>query len=507
MASHKSQLYRPRTAFDVLQIPLLGNVLRWRYGRLVLQSILFLVAALLLIDGFYGSRFPGGNSASENLATVVSWVHYRGIVVLVLLLAGNLFCMACPFTLPRTLAKRLAISGRRFPRWLRNKWLAIGGLFLIFFLYEWLDLWASPLLTAWVIAAYFIASFLLEAIFKESAFCKYVCPLGTFNFVYSTVSPTRVGVYNADVCHSCAGKECINGSYAPQPVILIDQIASTTQPEQSHEHNRHGILGCGTELFAPQIKSNLDCTFCLDCVRACPHNNVGLFVRHPLAELDDRQAWRNRWDVIFLVVALAFMGITNSFGMVPPVYVLIDNMAQSLIFLRDFGFSNMAIEAVILLIVFGIGNILLPVIVVLLVATLTKTFVRADDSLREIAATFAPAFVPIGFGVWLSHYLFHFLTGIWSVVPVAQSFFGLEPNYTLSGVRPDAVWLGLLEIGLLLFGFLVSLHLAQRAAIRRYRRQGMIAFMSWAFVFLVMMLFAAWIMNLPMEMRGVELFG
>ena len=40
-------------------------------------------------------------------------------------------------------------------------------------------------LAAWLIVAYFVASFLLEALFTESAFCKYVCPLGTFNFVYS----------------------------------------------------------------------------------------------------------------------------------------------------------------------------------------------------------------------------------------------------------------------------------------------------------------------------------
>ena len=30
---------------------------------------------------------------------------------------------------------------------------------------------------------------------------------------------------------------------------------------------------------------NLDCTFCLDCVYACPHGNVGLVGRMPGAEL------------------------------------------------------------------------------------------------------------------------------------------------------------------------------------------------------------------------------
>ncbi len=494
-------LYRPRMAFDVLQIPLLGHVLRWRWGRLIFQIILVVIAVLLVIDGFVGPQ-----RAPDNLATVGAWVHYRGLVVLALLLAGNLFCMGCPFTLPRTLAKRLSIAGRRFPRRLRNKWLALAGLFGIFYLYEWLDLWASPLLTAWVIVTYFVASFVLEVLFKESAFCKYVCPLGTFNFAYSTASPTQISVHDEQVCRTCVGKECINGNYAPQPIVLIDQIGSDGVPSQVHEHNRRGTLGCGTELFAPQMRSNLDCTLCLDCVRACPHDNVGLFVRSPLKELTDPQAWRTRWDVIVLITALAFMGIVNAFGMVPPVFALIEALAGWFGFLRAWGLSAKTVEGVVLLILFGVGNLLLPVLLVLAAALLTKTFVRTDDSLRHIAGTFAPAFVPIGFGMWLAHYLFHFLIGIWTIVPVAQAFFGFEPNFGLVGVSPNSPLLGLVEGGAILGGFAVSLYVAQLAAIRRYRRQGFAALLPWALLFLVMMLVALWVMGLPMEMRGTEAF-
>ncbi|MFW5772995.1 MAG: hypothetical protein ACOCZH_06680, partial [Phototrophicaceae bacterium] len=227
------ELYRPRTAFDLLRLPLVGRALRWRYGRLLLQLPLLTVALLLVYDGF-----TGPDRAAENLATVVPWVHYRGVVVLALLLVGNLFCMGCPFTLPRTLARRLSKGGRRFPRALRNKWLAIAALFALFFLYEYLDMWASPALTAWVIVAYFVASFVLEAVFSESAFCKYVCPLGTFNFVYSTASPTQITARDAAICRDCVGKECINGSYAPQTVIRLDQIpvqgGGTTEKRVEH---------------------------------------------------------------------------------------------------------------------------------------------------------------------------------------------------------------------------------------------------------------------------------
>ena len=180
-------LYRPPPRYDLLRLPLLGRLLRARNGRLWLQLPLLLVALLLIYDGLTGPPL-----AAQNLATVGVWVHYRGLVMVALLLVGNLFCMGCPFTLPRTLARRLSGGGRRWPRALRNKWLAVAAFVGFLFIYEWLDLWAAPGLTAWIIIGYFIGAFALEAVFAESPFCKYVCPLGTFNFVASTVSPTQI---------------------------------------------------------------------------------------------------------------------------------------------------------------------------------------------------------------------------------------------------------------------------------------------------------------------------
>lgn len=191
----EAELYGPAPRLDLLRMPLLGVFLRWRWARLAVQLGMLAVGALVIYDGFTGPSL-----APHNIATVLTWVHYRGFVVFALLLAGNLFCMSCPFALPRTVARRLGRGGRRWPRRLRNKWTAIAVLLLFFWVYEWLDLWASPWLTAWVVVGYFVASFVLEAWFGESPFCKYVCPLGTFNFVGSTISPLQITVRDAAVC-------------------------------------------------------------------------------------------------------------------------------------------------------------------------------------------------------------------------------------------------------------------------------------------------------------------
>ena len=452
-----------------------------------------------MIDGFTGPQ-----SASRNLATVTPWVHLRGLVVLVLLLAGNFFCMGCPFTLPRSLAKRLSIRGRRFPRALRNKWLAIFSLFALFFAYEVLDLWASPWLTAWLIVAYFVASFLLEAIFTESAFCKYICPLGSFNMVYSTLSPTRITVKSQDICATCVGKECVNGSYAPQPLIRVDEIpvAGAGAPLTIEvAHGPGGTLGCGTELFAPQMQGNLDCTMCLDCVRACPHDNVSLFTRKPGAELEQANLWARRWDISLLVIALAFMGIANAFGMVPPYYALQEWLALNL------GITS---EFIVLLMIFGALNLLLPALAALAAGELGRrwTGFQKRDSLRDTVAAFAPAFVPLGFGIWFAHYSFHFLVGPGLIVPVIQEFLGGNGDWAAWSFSLDTNIIGLIQLIVLIGGFFWSLRLAQRTAHRLYRRKALLGLLPWALLFLLLMLAAWQIFSLPMEMRGtLELFG
>lgn len=509
MTVQPQPLYRPNTAFDLLRVPVLGNLLRRRYGRLILQIPLLLVSLLLIYDGFTGTQ-----RASENLATITPWVHYRGLVVIALLLVGNLFCMGCPFTLTRTLGKRLASRGRRWPRRLRNKWVAIAGLFVIFFLYEWLDIWASPLLTAWEIVAYFAASFACEAIFTESAFCKYVCPLGMFNFVYSTTAPLQIGARDMSVCRSCVGKECVTGSYRETPVIVIDKIGVAGQPDATHVNGPDGTLGCGTNLFVPFIKSNMDCVMCLDCARACPHDNVGLLARRPGAELLRADSFPRRWDLAFLVITLAFWGLVNAFGMVPPVYDLMTSLA-AVLRLPGLGLSNLAIEGVVLLLIFAAGTLVLPVGLSLAAGwaarRLTGTVRR--DSLRVAVTSFAPAFVPIGLGFWIAHYGYHFLTGFLTIIPAFGNFLlehgiGLlgAPNWALGGVE-DAGLIGLMQTIALLGGFVGSMLVAQRIATRLYRRDSTAGLLPWALLFLLMIAAGMWLFNLPMEMRGTLQFS
>ena len=289
--------------FDLTRVPVLGRFLRWRHARTAIQIPMLALSLALLYDGFFGPQL-----APKNLAGVLPWVHWRGFVILALLVVGNLFCLGCPFMLPRRLAKRLLPANRAWPAWLRGKWVAIGLLAAFFWAYEAFDLWASPLLTAWVVVAYFVAAFVIDGFFGGAAFCKHVCPIGQFHFVNSLASPFEVAVREPSTCADCRTKDCISGRRGPDGQ-LIQQ-------------------GCELGLFQQRKVGNIDCTFCLDCVHACPYDNVGVLARNPLHDItrDPNRSGigrlSRRTDIAALALVLVFGAFINAFGMVSPVYTL-----------------------------------------------------------------------------------------------------------------------------------------------------------------------------------------
>jgi len=94
----------------------------------------------------------------------------------------------------RKLGRRLGLPQRAWPRVLRSKWFGIALLVLFFWAYETFSLWDRPIWTAWLIINYFLIALAIDAFFSGASFCKYVCPIGQFQFVASLVSPLEVKV-------------------------------------------------------------------------------------------------------------------------------------------------------------------------------------------------------------------------------------------------------------------------------------------------------------------------
>jgi hypothetical protein len=488
--------------FDLLRLGLVGKFLRWRHSRTLLQIPLLLLSFVMILHGFWGPSL-----APKNLATVLAWIHFRGALVLILLCAGNFFCLACPFMLVRNVARRLFRPRFNWPRPLRNKWISVALFVAILFSYELFGLWSSPWWTAALVVAYFAAVLVIDGLFKHAAFCKFVCPIGQFNFVASTLSPLEVKVRDQEVCDRCTTKDCIRGRRA----AIANPQSASSKPQASASTRDFVILqrGCELALFQPRKVGNLDCTFCLDCVHACPHDNVGVMSRLPASELmvDPIRSgigyFSRRKDIAALVVVFTFGALVNAFGMVSPVYAVEAWLGKAL---------SVTHEAPVLGIIFAVFLVLAPAILLGAAAWFTRALHGSKLTLVPLAVRYSYALAPLGLGMWLAHYGFHFFTGILTVIPVTQAALADLGVHILGA--PLWTWTGLptrfvqpLELGFLLLGFAGSLLVVHHLADEDCPSQPMRAFVPWALVTVFLGAVSVWLMFQPMEMRAMLMGG
>lgn len=492
---------QPR-GFDILSLPGLRRLARFKYARLLLQLPLLILAVVVIIDGLTGRQV-----APRNVATTAVWLHYRGLLVLAIAIAGNLFCSACPLMLTRGASrwlKRVIRADFRWPRALHNKWLVISIMALYLFSYEAFDLWASPWLTAWLAIGYFGAALAVDTLFPAGTFCRYVCPLGNFNFALATVAPTQITAVDPDVCRTCEHKPCLHGRQTytnPSQVSAQNSSAFIAVSDIKNPNGTGYFPGCETDLFVPTITSNMDCTLCLNCVRACPYDNVALTARAPAREL-----WHNPWArrgrvaVLALGVVLAYWGVMNALAMITPFYSMAAWLSHAL------GTRN---EALLLAVMFaaittlGLGTTLAA-------GWLADRAGGKRTSVGEAFNRWGYVVVALGFSFWAAHFIFHFLTGALAIVPVFQHFFeyrgfNIDPNWRLAQMVPTR-WLFPIQAAIAAAYTAVALITAGRIAKRDFgSRRWVLAL--WPMLIYVLMFTAAQLLILaqPMEMRGTVL--
>jgi hypothetical protein len=253
----------------------------------------------------------------------------------------------------------------------------------------------------------------------------------------------------------------------------------------------------------------MDCTFCLDCVHACPHDNVGILSRLPGSELltDSLRSgigyFSKRKDLTGLALVFTFGALLNAFGMVSPVYA-VENWLGRILHVKH--------EAPVLSVIFLFFLIVEPVVLLGLAAWIARAWSGAKQAVLPLIVRYSYGLVPLGFGMWLAHYSFHFLTGLYTFIPVTQSALaGLgwpvlgQPHWRLTGLSPSFVFM--IEMGFLGLGLAGSLALTFALAEEDSREQPIRIFIPWATVCVLLWSASMWLMFQPMEMRAVLIGG
>lgn len=248
---------------ELTRTPFIKNALKSRYPQLAVFIVMLIGYIFAILAGLIGT--PVG---SHNFSIVFVWIAWWAILILVAVpFFGRGWCAVCPIPLPGEWLQRGAVLSPpdKRPKWLnlrvpkmfRNIWLQNIS-FLLLALFSSVLL-TTPNITGVVLAVMLFAAIGLSTVFERRAFCRYLCPVGGFIGLYSQTAPIELRIKDKQVCVTCEGKPCYNGSQAG--------------------------YGCPWDVFPGGLTKNTYCGLCMECIRTCPHDNIAVNLRPFSADL------------------------------------------------------------------------------------------------------------------------------------------------------------------------------------------------------------------------------
>jgi ferredoxin len=388
---------------------------------LALAGFVFAIAA-----GLFGSVV-----GSHNFAIIFVWIAWWSAFKLVFIpLGGRSWCSICPIPLPGEWIQQGGIltKGRglglnlRWPKQLKGSWLQSGA-FLLIGLFSALTL-TDPRVTGWVFLALFGMAIGMSLVFENRAFCSHICPIGGFSGIYAQTAPVELRVMDIDICAKHGDKSCYHA--------------------------------CPWGLYPVALRDSSACGLCMECLRACPHDNLALNLRPFSADLGQTRP-ANRLDEAFL--ALVMLGSVLTFAAV---------------FVGPWGWLKTA--------AFQIGSwgwwgyaggfltlnlLVLPGLFALAVWIGRQTSKVRLPLIREISNQ-SQALLPLGLMAWIAFTVSFALPKLVYILGVLNDPFGwgwrlLGAGYTFW--QPDVTgFSALVQVALLLIGLLWSTKIARQLA-------------------------------------------
>lgn len=413
---------------ELTRIPLLKSALKSRYPQLAVFIVMLIGYIFAILAGLIGT--PVG---SHNFSIVFVWIAWWAILILVAVpFFGRGWCAVCPIPLPGEWLQRGAVLSPpdKRPKWLnlrvpkmfRNIWLQNIS-FLLLALFSSVLL-TTPNITGIVLAAMIFAAIGLSTIFERRAFCRYLCPVGGFIGLYSQTAPIELRIKDKQVCVTCEGKPCYNGSQAG--------------------------YGCPWDVFPGGLTKNTYCGLCMECIRTCPHDNIAVNLRHFSADLAKPSTRVDEAFKAFIMLGSA----TIYAGVLLGPWGTFKDAAYNV------GSSAWVLYAIIFL---AIIFVILPGLFMVGILNTKNTF-----PLKQRFASLSTALIPLGLMFWVAFSLSFVLTNASYILATLSDPLGL--GWNLFGTA-NATWQPMLTSILapaqtlaLVGGLIWSARTAQKAA-------------------------------------------
>lgn len=354
---------------------------RWFQFAVVLPNVLFFY--FFLIAGVFGS--PVGN---RNIIIIFVWILWWFLLITILVpFASRVWCTVCPFPFFGEWFQRRALVGargvdpkkkagpgvvvgrnryfglnRKWPKALSNIWLQNFG-FLTLCTFS-VALVTRPIVSVFALGGLFVTATILHMIYRQRAFCMYVCPVSGFLSLYSMTSMVEVRAKDADVCAKCKDKGCLAGS---------DQG-----------------WGCPWLMYPSKLDRNNYCGLCMECIKTCPHDNMTIQAR-PFCSDTRIKGYDEAWKAFIMVtLALAYsVTLLGPFGTVKD-WANASETGQ---------WGGFAIYAASL---WSSALVVLPGVFCLAVRLGRRLTGKTSAAMKELFLGFSYVFVPLGLFAWIA---------------------------------------------------------------------------------------------------------
>ncbi len=393
--------------FDLGQIPFFDWLFHQRWWQFVTAFPNVVIFNLVLVAGFIGVTDP-----NVNFATVITWYLWFTVVFFLMIGVGRGWCLICPFSAQSEWIQRLSIWGKnKHNLTLNKKWPAMYSTVLISIIFfviltffeEYFNIAGPglPFMTATIVLGIITWDIFYALVFERRSFCRYGCPLTGIIGVVSSMSPfDGYRTKNPDICKRCRTKECMRGSDVS--------------------------YGCPWYEYPGSMSTNFNCGICTECVKGCPHNNIGLAARVPVAD-----TWApkvKKFDIALSVTLLLGLTWFQMFNALP-FYTTMNNYLNNVTGWYTFSRNSMMLH--------GLGSyypnpldfvafVLLGPAIMLLLSYMGYVISNKKYGIKKLFTLYSYALIPLFAGTILARQFPKLLTNSDMVPKYASSPMGFK---------------------------------------------------------------------------------
>lgn len=406
--------------YNILRIAWIRKFLESRIYPRVPQVIVGLVLLVTVLFLFAGPRDP-----QANLGLTLGWYIGWPLMFFSFFFLARTWCSVCTLAAPGTILQNIVKPKRKTPQLIKtySGWIMALLCIVVYWIEIVWDAYHNPYLTGGIILVITLGSVLFSLLFSRRSWCRYICPLGAVNAIFSMPSVVELRS-NRHVClNRCQDHSCYvgDGDMAGCPMF------------------RHPYL----------VDNNRDCTMCAKCVKTCANSSIQINLRLAPQELWALETPRRADSFLIVAMAAIFFPFALQREFAGLVDWLVAGLAGTGVVLPAAAVASVLFFALILLFQLGFS----------LTVSIEALYARIDKKLLLSLAGYG--IIPLILGGYMAVHLELFVSGAGRLVPNIRELLGMQPVYdNIRLISKDSTFV--LQFLTILGGLLAALYATYR---------------------------------------------